>query len=108
MRLREDIDLLQKLLKFHDRVSKPDAVMNDAEAYATGLADELKRAAQRVTEFKLVDDEARILMRCCRRMIWARLDRNEDQFKRWKHLAERPYCAVAGDVVNALKVEGAP
>ncbi len=46
-----------------------------------------------------------MLARCCRRIVWARLDRDDEAARKGKHLAERFYCAVAADVVNALKDE---
>lgn len=102
-RLREDIELLQRLLAFHDRVAKPDALV-DADSGAE-LVDAIEAAAFRVAEYRLIDDEACILARCCRRIVHARLGHNEERRKRWCHLAERFYCAVAGDVVNALQRE---
>ncbi len=45
MPMREDIDLANKLLKFHDRITKPGATMADADQFAAELSAEVKRAA---------------------------------------------------------------
>jgi hypothetical protein len=102
MRLRDDIELLERAATIagkaiwpdDDRCTVPEQTLRDLETM-------LKET--RIAEYRLIGDEAVFLMIAARHVVIERSDDNRPMVERWTRLAELLRSAVAMDLVKARK-----
>lgn len=107
MRLAQDIELLQRVIAIASLAIWPD---RPAIAVPIATLDQLDaEIAARLgapVEYRLIDDEAALLLKAARRVTLARLDGDPGRLLRWVAIGELARAAAAADLANAIKSAG--
>lgn len=104
MRLAADIELLQRVTSIAALAIWPDR-HGIAVPVATldQLATEIGARIGMPVEYRLIDDEAALLVTAARRVTLARLDNDPARLLRWAEIGELARKAVVADLANAIK-----
>jgi hypothetical protein len=104
MRLAADIELLQRVTSIAVLAIWPDRHgITVPVATLDQLAIEIEARIGAPVEYRLIDEEAALLVEAARRVTLARLDNDPARLLRWAEIGELARKAVAADLANAIK-----